>query len=383
MKSKRREDMKITNVKEWINDPYIKCKGNFRGYANEFAILNHARFNKSSKSFSIPCEDESIQYKFLFGKEGTILTRWLHDLKTYPYKGAPQLSIEQVMEKKMVTFAVKRYEAHNLYHTVCEWYNIYVISELLNIKPETVDILFMDDRPRGLMDDTWDTLFAQIYRYSNLTEKTIFETIVWNAIGYESPLNFHEIRTMPFINQFYKFFLNRFNIKTGKRLDCKNLRVTIIWRRDYMSHPERKEETGGLIHRKFQNENEILAEISAIFNGHTINELVLEQISMKQQLQIISQTDILFGMHGAGMAHALFLPKHAAVFETFPNYWGFLRHFKSFSRWRGIKYLGWQNKSPENEFENFNTRIPVDVIRSHMVKLKEYLCPTYTEIVKK
>ena len=36
-----------------------------------------------------------------------------------------------------------------------------------------------------------------------------------------------------------------------------------------------------------------------------------------KQLEVIRSTDILIGMHGAGLTHLLFLPAWAAVFELY------------------------------------------------------------------
>lgn len=40
---------------------------------------------------------------------------------------------------------------------------------------------------------------------------------------------------------------------------------------------------------------------------------------MEQQLAVVQQTDILVGMHGAALAHALLLPPHAALVELWPQ----------------------------------------------------------------
>lgn len=41
------------------------------------------------------------------------------------------------------------------------------------------------------------------------------------------------------------------------------------------------------------------------------------ETDFRHQLQVIQQTDILIGMHGAGLTHLLFLPDWAAVFELY------------------------------------------------------------------
>lgn len=39
------------------------------------------------------------------------------------------------------------------------------------------------------------------------------------------------------------------------------------------------------------------------------------KMDFTEQLQIISDTDILIGIHGAGLTHLMFLPDWAVVFE--------------------------------------------------------------------
>lgn len=366
----RREDQTVIDVRQWLKTPYVACGGNFTGYGNEFALLRYVKVSKD-KEFSVGCVGKLPEYHFLYGKEGTPLNSWLKNLK--------RLSPSEISSPNDVvmetTVAVMRYEAHNIYHTMTDWYNVFMITTLLNIDPKKVTILFMDDRPPGLMDDTWRTLFGKVIRPSDIQPNFVFKNLIWNILGYESPINFHRLVQLPFVNEFHDFFISSFGINKVRTLDCSNVTAAVIWRRDYMTHPERTVEVeGGLVHRKFKNENEIFSAVKSVLSGHTVKSVVLEQMSMKDQLLLFTNTDILIGMHGAGMAHVMFLPPHAAIFEMFPNYWGFLLHFKAFSRWRGLKYLGWQNNEQANEFPGFYTYIPPAVVRSHVRELKDYLC---------
>ncbi|XP_045157354.1 uncharacterized protein LOC123523772 [Mercenaria mercenaria] len=363
----------VIDVNKWLENPTTGCRTYFTGYGHEFVWLRYARVDKTTKTFSIPCENKIPAYNFNYGKEGTILKEWMKQLGMFPYS---ELSKFQKSAIDTATIAVMRYEAHNLYHTLCEWYNVFIVTKLLRLDPKHVNILFMDDRPRGLMDDTWDTLFGNVSRYSELSPEVVFRNLIWNVIGYESPMNFHNLNILPYMNDFYSFFIGSFGVNEQKALNCGHLHVTIIWRKDYMTHPERQNETGGLVHRKFKNEEEILQTVQDVFPSHSIKAVILEEMDMQQQVNLFTNTDLLIGMHGAGMSHVMFLPQHAAVFETFPNYWGFLKHFKAFSRWRGIKYLGWQNSDPKNEYPHFYTLLPPEVLRSHLEELKLYLCPS-------
>lgn len=359
-----------------LQHPEVKCNSNFIGYGHEFAILRYARLDKRTHTFAIPCEGDVPRYEFRFGKEGTILKTWLGNISTYAYSEIIAMNTA-IDDDNIPTVAVMRYEAHNLYHTMCEWYNVYLLSKLLNFNPKHVRILFMDDRPPSLLDETWRTLFFRVDNTSTLPQQTtVFKTMIWNIIGYESALNFHSTDTPPFLQDFQHFVKSSFSVDTHEQqLNCSSLQVTLILRRDYMTHPERLNDTGGFVHRKFLNENEIIEEIKSMFSGHKIHVKILEKMKMKEQLDLFSVTDLLIGMHGAGMANVMFLPRHAAVLELFPNYWSFLKHFKAFAKWRNIKYIGWQNADPKNEYPNFYTRIPPEILREHLSSLKRYLCP--------
>lgn len=359
----------VYDIDEGLASPTTACQQHFLGYGHRMVLLKYARF-KGNETFAIPCEDRIPKYTFLYDEESPLGT-WLSWLQTYPPNKKPSSGVSLELTP---TFVFKRIEAHNLYHTMCEWFNVFMISKLFNEDPHTVDILFLDDRPTSPLDGTWEVLFGHVIRYKEVPLDTTYETLIWSVVGYNSPLNYHNLYSVPYIEEFHNFVLDAYHVQRGRALDCKSLHVTVIWRRDYMTHPERKNLTNGLVHRKFQNEDEILKTLASVFVNDVIKTIILEQIPMKQQLDLISETDVLIGMHGAGMAHAMFLHKHAVVLEFFPNYWGFLRHFKMFSKWRGVKYVGWQNTDPSNEYADFYTKIPEHVVRTNALEARGKIC---------
>lgn len=198
--------------------------------------------------------------------------------------------------------------------------------------------------------------------------------MAWNIIGYESPLNYHGQPEIPFLGQFVNFFLSQHNIKDWKALNCEKLVITFLWRRDYVAHPGNP---SGLISRKVKNEDEILAYFRQQYPDAVVNGTQIDQMSFSSQLQVITNTDILISMHGAGLSHILFLPTHAAVVEMFTLYWkkylGF-NHFKSFARWHGVKYRNWQNLNPSNEYPDFYTYIPPAALNQLVNDLYVQMC---------
>ena len=369
----RRMHRRYVNVEAWMENPKRGCEGNFAAFGEEFVQLHYAKLNKNNKTFTIPCESKIPKYYFLFGKEGTPLQSWLTDLRTMPYAAVSKFSVE-----KNPIVVILRHEAHNLFHTLCEWYNVFLLSKLLEFDPFTVDILLLDDRPPSPIDPGWDTLFGKILKYSDIPDNVIYETLIWNVIGYESPANFHWQYVLPYADDFYRFFMRAFKIPI-KGLDCSNLTATIIFRRDYLSHPERMKATKGLIQRKFENEDEILQLVKFYLPpSANVRAIILEEMHLLDQVTTLTNTDILIGMHGAGMSYTMFLPPHAVVFELFPRYWGQLKHFRAFSRWRGLRYFVWKNINYRNERANYFSYIPPLIFKLYVPVLLEYICPSVT-----
>jgi len=57
---------------------------------------------------------------------------------------------------------------------------------------------------------------------------------------------------------------------------------------------------------------------------------------MPQQVELVAtQTDILLGMHGAGLTHLAWLPPTACLIEVFANE----IHYESMARWAQIQYF--------------------------------------------
>ena len=98
----------------------------------------------------------------------------------------------------------------------------------------------------------------------------------------------------------------------------------------------------------------------------------LDQFNMSMQLAIIAKTDILVGMHGAGLTHSMFLPKHAGLIEFYPIYWSSNNLvFKAIARFRNLHYENWVNKEPKYEFPNEYTQVPMYIIADKLNRILE------------
>jgi len=56
------------------------------------------------------------------------------------------------------TVALTRNEYANLYHTVSDWYNVFLLTQFFNVT-QPAHVLLVDAHPAGPLDDAWNVLF--------------------------------------------------------------------------------------------------------------------------------------------------------------------------------------------------------------------------------
>ncbi|XP_053386242.1 uncharacterized protein LOC128550700 [Mercenaria mercenaria] len=368
---KRNMDAEM-DVDSWIRQKYSHCDGHFTAYGQQFAELHDVIILPNDKSFYIPCKDiESLKYTFDFGKEGTHLNNWME--KIQPLKKEEMPSMETSVKKKIMV-AVQRYEYANLYHTMTDWYNVFLVTQLLHIDVDNIEVLLFDNSTKGHMDDTWNTLFGEAFKVPLLKKPVIVERLVWNILGYESPVNYHGLQNLPYVESFHNFFLRKHGITDLKNLHCDSLSIFFLWRRDYIAHPNNP---GGEISRKIINEDKLIESVKKQFPKAKVFGDNLDHLTFQEQVKIIANTDVLISMHGAGLSHIFSLPSHASVLELFPLYWmkyPVMNHFEAMARWRGLKYSSWQNLNPSNEVAHWYTYVPPSVLVQHILDLYEQMC---------
>ncbi|KAH3892286.1 hypothetical protein DPMN_016401 [Dreissena polymorpha] len=253
-----------------------------------------------------------------------------------------------------------------------DFYNVFFLLEVFNIKAEHVSILFLDGHPQGALDRTWGVLFNGFTRASDIKQPTVFPYMLWATIGYDSPLNTHELTHVPILGEFRTFFLRKHGIVKNDRLSCDHLTILFIWRRDYLAHPRNP---SGSVSRKIKNEEELVTAAKRNFSQHLILDVQIDLFDMRDQLKMVSQSDILIGMHGAGLTHTLFLPQHAGLIELYPTYWSQSNvHFKSMAIWRSLHYRSWQNSDTTKETENQYTVVDVNIVIELLKSMVHDMC---------
>lgn len=89
-------------------------------------------------------------------------------------------------------------------------------------------------------------------------------------------------------------------------------------------------------HRRILNE----AEVVKALEGPAVHVTVVDfqLLSFKEQVALLSDTDILLGAHGAGLTNLVFLPPRSAVVEVFPSQDGMLMMYQALATRAGMRY---------------------------------------------
>jgi len=296
------------------------CGGRLVAYGREFAQLRsvlidrrHCRSERQGGEAiaAVINQPESVEYyhfdrgcfqlactsggklDYVFAGNENHLNDWLRSV---------QLTADvthDVDTRSRFTVAVTRYEYANLYHTMTDWYNAFLLLCFFNQTAQSTDILFIDSHPSGALDPVWRRLFRRTLRLSDLSadRPTSFNNLVWGWLSYNSRMTiFQSSPTPPLIEEFRRFFLSTYNLpsSTAGRPDCARLRLSVlfIWRRDYVAHPRNPQ---GSVTRKIANEDQLLRQVRLMLPRARVTGVQIDLYTMEEQMRLVADTDILIG----------------------------------------------------------------------------------------
>lgn len=217
-------------------------------------VLNQSEPNEmysfSYGVFKIRCKHHAFTYR---SKYTDHLYQWYWSLQMYNTL-TPPLTDETTIVTKF-TIALTRYEYANVYWTIVDIYNAFLMLKFFNSPPADTLILWVDAHSKGHLDDLWKQLFGYIHYLSEYSRPTtIFNSMVWSITRMRSPMLIKQ-DILPLVKEFRTFVLSRFGLTSTRRVQCGAPRVLFVWRRDYIAHPRNPK---GIITRKVTNENEII-----------------------------------------------------------------------------------------------------------------------------
>ena len=141
-----------------------------------------------------------------------------------------------------------------------------------------------------------------------------------------------------------------------------------------MAHPRNP---SGVVSRKIKNEHELLKATRKRFNNteYNITGVQLDSLNVSAQLELLSKTDIMIGMHGAAFGFSLFLPQGGGIIELYPKGPAKNWHMEYLAKWNKLHYSTWSNTNSNLEdFVNKYTTVPPDVVLMLLNKMTRKIC---------
>ncbi|KAL1512998.1 hypothetical protein ABEB36_002486 [Hypothenemus hampei] len=238
------------------------------------------------------------------------------------------------------TYIMKIDATVNMYHHFCDFLNLYA-SQHMNKDYETfstdVNVLIWESYTyHSLFQETWKAFTKHpLWNLNSFKGKTVcFKNLIFPLLPrmifglyYNTPL-IYGCKKSGLFHAFSKHILHRLKIPIHFR-HGKTIRIT------FLSRDTR--------YRKILNEEELLNTLSDNDEYDVRKVIFNKDIPFRQQLEVIANTDILVGIHGAGLTHLLFLPDWAAVFEVYNC--EDANCYADLARLRGLHYVTWRNTS--------------------------------------
>nr|CAG4636842.1 EOG090X02IK [Ceriodaphnia reticulata]SVE72818.1 EOG090X02IK [Ceriodaphnia reticulata] len=251
------------------------------------------------------------------------------------------------------TFIMKIDATVNMYHHFCDFFNLYTS-------------LHVNGTNKGMFSRDVNILIWETYNYHSnfgITWSAFTKNPLWNLRTFQGKrVCFREVifpllprmifglyyntpvvwgcQESGLFHAFSKFILHRLKIPKRSFIDQEEeprIRVTLLSRNTQ--------------YRKVLNEQALLEKLKSSSRQYLVQRVEFtHETDFRHQLQVIQNTDVFIGMHGAGLTHLLFLPDWASVFELYNC--GDEHCYADLARLRGVHYQTWTDPTklkPQDE----------------------------------
>lgn len=273
----------------------------------------------------------------LEGSRKSPLQSWFAELEHFQeLPQPPPEGCDLVLDRP--TVLMKLDATVNMYHHFCDFLNLYLTLHLNGSLAGDFDVLIWDTLPyRGTFQPMWSAFhggklrsLAEFKGRTVCLREALFAFLPRMVFGmyYNLPL-VPGCHTSGVFRAFNRHVLHRLGIPTYQPANGSNVRVTLLSR--------------GTKHRRILNEQELVSAAEAI-PGVLVQRVEFSHATnFRHQVEVMAHTDVLVGMHGAGLTHVLFQPDWAVLFEIFNCEDPVC--YQDLARLRGVRYLTWENSS--------------------------------------
>lgn len=241
--------------------------------------------------------------------------------------------------------------------------NMFLVYEILGLQPSEVQVMLFDRFNDGPYQELIQRAFSPshpVLRHTHYqTGKVLFRRLVFHL---ESPagLIFPKVsrpgplrcRRTGLFDSYRRFVLQSFDLLQVDPPAIPSVTLTLRHRT-----PEKN------VGRVMANEQEV---VEVLRSGNMIDVRVVDTATMKfsEQLKLIRSTNVLIGIHGAGLMLIMFAAEEAVLVEVHPSYRQD-RHFRHAAFMTGKVYLPLRAASRETcHGSSDSVTVPIDEFRA-------------------
>ena len=243
---------------------------------------------------------------------------------------------DQVVEHPVLFVTREGDESRNLFHVATDLLNAIEAALIVGVSRPDVEVVILDNAPPSPYDQLWPRIFAPrhgVRRAGDFSgRRVLFRRAIFSPPGYHS-FFFAGVRgenpaprRVGLLDAFVGLILRAHGIDPVREPPKSGpLRATLVLRRPYKGH--------GYMARRLANEEACLAVLRTA--GLAAQAVDFAVLPLEEQIRIASETDILVGIHGAGLTHFLWMPPHGGLLEVDPESGGSWRCFRHLATWTG------------------------------------------------
>ncbi len=138
------------------------------------------------------------------------------------------------------------------------------------------------------------------------------------------------------ISTFRTRVLHACNLRDDHALKKSRFNITLISRNPYSRFPTDKM---GSFQRILANEGALLLRLKARFKFANVHKVRLETLDICEQIRLVHTSDVLLGVHGAGLVHLWWLQEKSLVYELEPHFEVSNPTFRVLARLSGRRYM--------------------------------------------
>lgn len=212
------------------------------------------------------------------------------------------------------SLVITRYEYVDMYHTLKDWWNAFMVLPEGGQKVDRV--IFLDSHAHGYLDPIWNDLFGPTMHIKQIEEGTCLEQAIFIPPGYSSvlwPLGRKYIgnRCPAMSDAFVQFVIKSYGLEHIKKQENSVLILDHVKHIDHpRSAPEEHHDNSALM----EMHTKILDQTEAV----NVQVVDIQKLSFMAQLKLVRQAHILIGFQqeGSQLAHVMFLQDGASFIEV-------------------------------------------------------------------